>query len=460
MDHLDTDYLIAGAGAMGMAFADVILADDPSARIVMVDRHAEPGGHWNDAYPFVRLHQPAAFYGLNSTNLGQGGEDLASHPELIAYYRTAMDRFQDSGRLRFLPRTEYTGDGRIVSVSDSSGATALTAATAVTTGTRVTARRRIVDATYMNVTVPSVCPPRYLIDPGVTVIPPNDLAQISRLPQRCVVIGAGKTGIDAILFLLDRGVAPDRIQWIVSHDSWLFNRATIQPGCALETVAAMVEAIAAAIDIDDVYLRLERQGILWRIDTASLPTKWRCATVDQRELTNLRRIDDVVRLGRVQRVSRREIHLDRGTIDAADDSLYIDCSANGLAKVPARPLFAPGHITLQSVFMCQQTFSAALIAHLELLNTGDERRNRICGVVPHPELAQDLLPTLLASSQNVINWHLRLPIWLIRSRLYLAHYEKPHHYLRSAAKIVRLQRRAVASMNRMLATASAAQYVR
>ena len=24
------------------------------------------GGHWNDAYDFVRLHQPAALYGVNS----------------------------------------------------------------------------------------------------------------------------------------------------------------------------------------------------------------------------------------------------------------------------------------------------------------------------------------------------------------------------------------------------------
>jgi cation diffusion facilitator CzcD-associated flavoprotein CzcO len=71
-EHLDTDDLILGAGAMGMGFADVILAEDPVARIVMVDRLANPGGHWNDAYPFVRLHQPAAFYGLNSTRLGQG----------------------------------------------------------------------------------------------------------------------------------------------------------------------------------------------------------------------------------------------------------------------------------------------------------------------------------------------------------------------------------------------------
>ena len=67
--HLDTDYLVIGAGAMSMGFVDVILSEDPTARIVMVDRHANPGGHWNDAYPFVRLHQPAAFYGLPMESL-------------------------------------------------------------------------------------------------------------------------------------------------------------------------------------------------------------------------------------------------------------------------------------------------------------------------------------------------------------------------------------------------------
>ena len=29
-----------------------------------------PGGHWNDAYSFVNLHQPSAFYGVNSLPLG------------------------------------------------------------------------------------------------------------------------------------------------------------------------------------------------------------------------------------------------------------------------------------------------------------------------------------------------------------------------------------------------------
>ncbi|MEL6216216.1 MAG: FAD/NAD(P)-binding protein, partial [Pseudomonadota bacterium] len=54
MNHsLETDYLVVGSGAVGMAFADILLSES-DADIVIVDRHDKPGGHWNDAYPFVR----------------------------------------------------------------------------------------------------------------------------------------------------------------------------------------------------------------------------------------------------------------------------------------------------------------------------------------------------------------------------------------------------------------------
>lgn len=440
IEQLDTDYLILGAGAMGMAFADVILAEDPTARIVMADRHADPGGHWNDAYPFVRLHQPAAFYGLNSTRLGQGGADLTSGAEIVAYYKNAMDRFLATGRMRFLPMSEHDREGRIVSTLDRERVT------------QVTARRRIVDGTYMQVKVPSVCPPRYEVDSGVTVIPPNGLVQITRPRERYVVIGAGKTGIDSILFLLGQGVSPARIQWIVPNDAWLWDRATVQPGLAAGTVLSLVHGIAEATDIDDVFLRLEQQRIFCRVDTQCLPTKWRCATIDRSELVGLRRIEDVVRMGRVRRVTDNEIHLDGGTVSVAEDSVFIDCSANGLARIDPKPLFGEGRINLQSVFMCQQTLSAALIARLELLDASDERRNRICTAVPHPELAQDLPTTLLTSAQNMINYSKHLPRWLRRCRLYFAHHEPAHRYLLGSAKLALLQRRAVKSAHKMMPT--------
>jgi cation diffusion facilitator CzcD-associated flavoprotein CzcO len=52
---IETDYLVVGAGAAGMAFVDALIGAC-DADVVMVDRRHVPGGHWNDAYPFVRLH--------------------------------------------------------------------------------------------------------------------------------------------------------------------------------------------------------------------------------------------------------------------------------------------------------------------------------------------------------------------------------------------------------------------
>lgn len=68
--QVETDYLVVGAGAMGMAFVDSLI-EHSDADVVMVERRHRAGGHWLDSYPFVQLHQPSANYGVNSTVLGQ-----------------------------------------------------------------------------------------------------------------------------------------------------------------------------------------------------------------------------------------------------------------------------------------------------------------------------------------------------------------------------------------------------
>jgi NAD(P)-binding Rossmann-like domain len=83
--ELETDYLIIGAGAMGMAFADEVIHGSRHSRVTLIERRAKAGGHWNDAYPFVTLHQPALYYGVNSEKLGSGGGDLASRAEILGY---------------------------------------------------------------------------------------------------------------------------------------------------------------------------------------------------------------------------------------------------------------------------------------------------------------------------------------------------------------------------------------
>ncbi len=424
--HLKTNYLIIGAGAMGMAFADVIFNEQPSAHITLVDKRARPGGHWNDAYPFVGLHQPAAFYGVSSTKLGKGGSDLASGPEIVAYYHRRMQHMLASGRVRFLSHSkcEETKDGhvKVVSVLDE------------TVSTEVEVGQRIVDATYMAVKVPSTHAPRYKVADEVALIPPNGLAKVNNAWLRYVIIGAGKTAMDAALYLLDRGVNADKIRWIVPNDAWLWDRPSVQPGKTTAEFMRQVSAIIEHKHVDKIFPALEQLGSIHRIDRDRLPTKWRCATVDPAEVEALRTIKDVVRLGRVEAISANEIQLQDGSIDTNLQSLHVDCTANGLAKMAIRPVFESGRVTLQSLIMCQQVFSAAVIARIALVNMDDERRNTICRVVPHPELKEHMPMSLTTSFENLLDWNRHFPIWLRRCRLNLMHHDSLWTYSVNALK--------------------------
>jgi hypothetical protein len=90
--------------------------------------------------------------------------------------------------------------------------------------------KKIVDATYMNVTVPSKRRPLYEVAEGANCVPPNALPRLTGKWDRYTVVGAGKTGMDACLFLLKNDVEPDQIAWIMPRDPWLYNRADIKLG--------------------------------------------------------------------------------------------------------------------------------------------------------------------------------------------------------------------------------------
>lgn len=437
----ETDYLIVGAGAMGMAFADEVFHALPEARITLVDRRAKPGGHWNDAYPYVTLHQPAAFYGVNSAPLGAGGGHLSSRSELLAYFERLMDRFLASGRVEFLAKSEYLGGGRIASTLDPDRVRELAV------------RRRTVDATYMGVEVPATHPPRYDVDPEVALVPPNALARIEEPWERYVIVGAGKTGGDAVVFLRDSGVEPERIRWIVSEDMWMWNRACVQPETAGDELVGQMETLSRCATPDEAFLELERRGSVFRLNQAVLPRKWRCATFDRRELALLRSVSDVVRAGRVERIGADEIGLTGGTIPNGRRDLIVDCTANGLAGREPRPIFEPGAITLQSLWMCQQVFSAAMIAHLEAMDLDDDERNAMVQVVPHPESTADWPGALVATFRNLIDALPAMPGWLLTSRLNALSHEARHRVVAHGLRARRVYPQARSSAERMLAAA-------
>ncbi len=425
---LEADYLIVGGGAMGMAFADVILAES-DASVIIVDRHGKPGGHWNDAYPFVRLHQPSAFYGVNSRPLGsdrvdthglnRGLYELASGAEVLAYYDQLMQQhFLPSGRVQYFPLSEV--DVSTIGADSTSVSVRSLASGAIT---EVTVNKRVVNASYMNVSVPSQRPPSFAVADGVRFGPVNALAALSEPADGYVVVGAGKTGADACLYLLANGVDPDVIQWITPRDSWFLDRALIQPGEFRETSARFFidqfRHVAESSSIADVFDRLEANGLLLRLDRNVEPTMYRCSTITTAELEQLQRIRNIVRLGRVQRIEADRIVLDEGTLPTSANTFHVDCTADGLERRAVRPVFDDRLLTLQTVRACQQVFSAAFVAHVEVAYDGDDHKNTLCGVVPHPDSVGDWLRNSLDSSMNSANWNAdpELVAWLANARL-------------------------------------------
>jgi len=416
---VEADYVIIGAGGMGMAFADVILTES-EATVAIVDARGRPGGHWNDAYPFVRLHQPSAFYGVNSRPLGnnvkdqvgwnQGLHELASGPEVCAYFDQVMnEQFLPSGRVQYLPLSHYR-DG--------------TATAALTGVERPVKAGKVVDATYQNVTVPAMAAPSYEVADGARCVPVNALGSLTEPAAGYVIIGGGKTAMDACLWLLANDVDPDAITWIMPRDSWLLDRANIQPGSefldrTLGGTARSYEVVADAASIDEMFVALEAEGQLLRIDPAVRPTMYRCATITTAELAQLRRINNVIRLGRVQRIETDRIILDEGSIPTTADHLHVDCSADGLQRRPAVPIFDGERLALQPVRTCQQVFSAAFCAHAELTFDDDRTKNEICAVVPHPDTEIDWLRSTLANLINSARWAADpdLKQWLVDARL-------------------------------------------
>ena len=83
------------------------IGNNQKTEFIIVDKHAKPGGHWNDAYQFVTLHQPAAFYGVNSKVLGEGGNDLVSKSQILSYYELVQKDFLATGRVKFYFLCEY-----------------------------------------------------------------------------------------------------------------------------------------------------------------------------------------------------------------------------------------------------------------------------------------------------------------------------------------------------------------
>lgn len=400
-EPLETDYLVVGTGAAGMAFTDALLGHC-DATVTLVDRRHAPGGHWIDAYPFVRLHQPSAFYGVSSVPLGRGTVDSAGinagfheqagADELRAYYAQVMDQhFLPTGRVQHHPCSDHAigPDGRHFITSRLTGEVQ-----------EVRVRRKLVDTGYLEGQIPATSPPPFEVAAGVRCVAAGEVARLTDPPGRYVIIGTGKTALDTCVWLLTQGVPAGAIQWVRPREAWWLNRRFYQPQEGLPEffagVGLRMKAMAQASSIDDLFARFEADGSFLRVDPQVAPTMSRGAMISEAELALLRQIGDVVRRGHVRRIERDRIVFDDGSVPTSPDTLHVHCAAIGLARPPLRPIFEADRVTLQPLFWSFACYPAALLGVVEATIDDTAEKNRVCPPIRYWDAPRDFLSSYLA----------------------------------------------------------------
>ncbi len=237
------------------------------------------------------------------------------------------------------------------------------------------------------------------------------------------IVGTGKTAFDTCVWLLEQGCPAEQITWVRTQEAWLNNRHYLQPGTqSIQTIEGTVhwlEAVAAAASVDEVYERLERHQVVFRIDTDVWPTVFRGPTMSTAELEQLRRIRNVVRLGRVLEAHPDRMVLEQGELPVAPGTVYVHCAAPGLSLNPATPVFTPGRITVQYLSRSSMSLSSAAIARVEALDLPLEEKNRLCPPIPAPQTTLSYVQMLLTglATENTWRSHPDLGRWLESTRV-------------------------------------------
>lgn len=421
---IETDYLVVGAGTAGMTFTDALLTHS-DATVTLVDRRHAPGGHWIDAYPFVKLHQPSAFYGVESVPLGRdsidraglnaGFYEQAGADELCAYFsRVLQEHFLPTGRVQFFGCNDYVGaEGSVHRfVSRLNGDVH-----------EVTVRKKLVDATYLEGQIPATSAPSFEVDDDVRCIPAGDVTRISDRPSRYVVIGGGKTSMDTCIWLLSNGVSAESICWVKPREGWWLNRRFFQPLTMLPLFyagsALQMQAMAEATSIENLFLRLEAAGFLLRVDPSVMPEMLHGAISSDSEIALLRQIKDVVRMGRVRRLSNGRMELDGGEVATPNNTVFIHCAAQGLKQPPLRPIFEADRVTMQPTVWGFASQQMQLLGVAEALVESDDDKNRMCRPIHYWDRPTDFMKAFLAlmASRQAFDAYPELATWARTSRL-------------------------------------------
>mmetsp|Transcript_68143 Transcript_68143/g.76283 ORF Transcript_68143/g.76283 Transcript_68143/m.76283 type:complete len:529 (+) Transcript_68143:61-1647(+) len=304
---LECDYLIIGAGATTLAFIDTLLTELPDTKIVLIDKKAAPGGHWIDSYPYVKLHQPSILYGIASKQL-EGNwlkclltqftlpwNHRANKTEILKYF---ADFVKEQDQIDFYPHSVYDFDNNnseedIYSFSSIDGSVSY----------KVKVNVKLVDGGSNECVVPHNSPLQFPVDDEVRVMTPNqvyDAHEENRNEMqrnKYVVLGAGKTGMDAVVYLQrTMNIDPVDIAWVISQDVWMTSKGSPK--------SHMRFLLKHDNDMQQAALEEEEKGGMVRLDKDIMPTVFRFPTVQLDELELMQKVKTMIRRGRATAIRR------------------------------------------------------------------------------------------------------------------------------------------------------------
>lgn len=218
------DYLVVGGGFAGLNAVAAIKKVNKDASVLCVDRHAAPGGSWNDYYPFVRLHAPHPHFGVNGHKWNIGPpEMLADRQQVLHHFQSFSDTL-DKQSFEFSPETDFIHLEDKVAMLENKHKGKLP----------VQVQKNVIDARGFNYTSHQQADMCEHSD-GTTIgreVTPNDLPEVlsNRKGETLyVIIGGGKTGMDAALWLGKHKAPTDEIMLVTGRNKAFFNRDTTFP---------------------------------------------------------------------------------------------------------------------------------------------------------------------------------------------------------------------------------------
>jgi len=302
-----------------LAFTEALLDANTTATVVIVDRHEKPGGIAHRWPKFAEFRIKDALRDLRDA-------------------QARMEKLIGTGRVRCFMGCNANMDGSMIAMVED------------TTSWRVSVSQKVVDASFSRAVLPWERRAPFKIELGVNLLRPTDLPSATSRHPEYIVIGAGRTGVDAVLWLLAQGVPSEAVRWVMPRDPWLTIEGVHHMTEMTHVIAGMDDPAATA---EDLFLAIEHVGSYRRLDAAVVPSMMHYTEVSPQDFLRLRRIKQIIRLGRVLEVTSSELRLERGCVPVSARALLVNCTNDCIQQAPPPvPIFEPRRITLQLVAEC------------------------------------------------------------------------------------------------------------